>query len=181
MWTRRRVILAGVVVTTAAGGFTLLSKHRRAAPPAAKVLLDEHQAMFDAFAVALLGPALPSGAGRAAELSRVRAAAVALIDNLPVGTRRELADLFFLLSLAPARRLLGYAGGWAESDRPALTAFLQHLRTSTWSLKPPIYFALHDIVYGSFYAAAHTWAAAGYPGPPLSLLGLSPVAPARSA
>ena len=44
--------------------------------------------------------------------------------------------------------------------------FLAALRDSSIGLKQQAYFALHDMVLGSFYAEPASWAATGYPGPP---------------
>lgn len=123
--------------------------------------------MLRAVATALLGSALPVAAEpRARELSRVVAAIGALISNLPPSTRKEIADLFGLLGLKPARALLGYSGDWVGADIPAVGAFIGGLRDSSISLKQQAYFALHDLVIGSYYAEPVTWAATGYPGPP---------------
>jgi hypothetical protein len=115
----------------------------------------------------VLGPALPADvAARDAELSRVIAASGALIDNLPASTRSEVGDLFGLLALKPARMLLGFSGDWEASNAPAVAQSLLALRDSSIGLKQQVYFALHDMVLGSFYAEPKSWISTGYPGPP---------------
>jgi hypothetical protein len=130
-------------------------------------LLAEHSNMMRVVTLALLGSALSADApARAAEIVRTNTAIAALIDNLPAGTRGELADLLMLLSLKPARALLGYSGDWSEGDTAKVAQFLYDLRDSTIGMKQQAYFALHDLVYGSFYSDPQTWKTTGYPGPP---------------
>ena len=47
-----------------------------------------------------------------------------------------------------------------------VTTFLAGLRDSSIGLKQQAYFALHDLLLGSFYAEPSNWVATGYPGPP---------------
>lgn len=168
MWTRRRVIFVGVAGVLAAGAAVVLPRLKSAGPaPAGAELVASHTDMLRAVALALLGPALPTaGSERDAQVGAVLKACGALIDNLPASTRREIGDLFGLLALKPARALLGYGGDWPGADSNVVNAFLAGLRDSSISLKQQAYFALHDMVLGSFYAEPTTWAATGYPGPP---------------
>ena len=53
-------------------------------------------------------------------------------------------------SPSPARALLGYGGDWPGADSNVVNAFLAGLRDSSISLKQQAYFALHDMVLGSF-------------------------------
>ena len=168
MWSRRRVIFVGVVGAVAAGAALVLPRlGSSAAAPSGAALAAEHGHMLRAVTQALLGSALPADAdARNRELTRVTTATGALITNLPPSTRKEINDLFGLLALKPARALLGYSGDWMTADIPAVTAFLAGLRDSSIGLKQQAYFALHDLLIGSFYAEPSTWAATGYPGPP---------------
>ena len=168
MWSRRRVIFVGVVGAVAAGAALVLSRlSSSGAAPSGVALASEHADMLRAVSQALLGPALPAEAeARNRELNRVTKATGALITNLPPLTRKEIADLFGLLALKPARALLGYSGDWVGADITAVTTFLAGLRNSSIGLKQQAYFALHDLLLGSFYAEPSTWAATGYPGPP---------------
>ena len=168
MWSRRRVIFVGVVGAVAAGAaMTLPRLGSSGAAPSGVALVSEHADMLSAVAQALLGSALPSETdARTRELARVTTATGALISNLPPLTRKEIADLFGLLALKPARALLGFSGDWAGADIAAVATFLDGLRDSSIGLKQQAYFALHDLLLGSFYAEPSTWAATGYPGPP---------------
>ena len=168
MWSRRRFIFVGVAGAIAAGAALLLPRiGQSSAAPIGSALVKDHADMLRVVALAALGPALPQEAGlREGELLRVLAAAGALIDNLPASTRREVGDLFGLLAVKPARMMLGFSGEWQVSEAPAVAAWLIALRESSIGLKQQAYFALHDMVYGSFYSEPATWLATGYPGPP---------------
>lgn len=167
MWSRRRVIFVGVAGVVATGAALLLPRPGSSAAPSGVALAAEHADMLRAVTQALLGSALPTDAdARNRELTRVTTATGALITNLPPLTRKEVADLFGLLALKPARALLGYSGDWVGADIPAVATFLAGLRDSSIGLKQQAYFALHDLLLGSFYAEPSTWAATGYPGPP---------------
>lgn len=168
MWSRRRFIFVGIAGTLAAGAALVLPRMARSgATPKGSALVQEHGDMLRVVAAAVLGSALPLDTeSRAAELSRVLAATGALIDNFPPSTRREVGDLFGLLALKPARMILGFSGNWQDSEVPAVAEFLAALRDSSFGLKQQAYFALHDMVLGSFYAEPKTWAPTGYPGPP---------------
>lgn len=168
MWTRRKFIFVGVAGALAAGAVLVLPRvGSSGAVPKGSTLVRDHVDMLRVVAAAVLGPALPpDAASREAELSRVVAAAGALIDNLPSSTRREVGDLFGLLALKPARMLLGFSGNWEMREVSSVAQSLSSLRESSIGLKQQAYFALHDMVLGSFYAEPATWLSTGYPGPP---------------
>ena len=166
-WTRRKFIFVGIAGVVAAGAASVVIKKNAEPAPKGIALIKEHNHMLSAIAATLLGSALPADAPkRAAELARVNTAIGALIDNLPPSTRKEVGDLFGLLALKPARAILGYSGDWAEADTPKITQFLYGLRESSIAMKQQVYFALHDLVLGSFYSDPASWMSTGYPGPP---------------
>ncbi len=168
MWSRRRFIFVGVAGAIAAGAALVLPRlGKSGAVPKGSTLVQEHSDMLRVVAAAVLGPALPvDAANREAELARVITAAGALIDNFPPSTRREVGDLFGLLALKPARMILGFSGNWEMSEAAAVAQSLLALRDSSIGLKQQAYFALHDMVLGSFYSEPKTWISTGYPGPP---------------
>lgn len=168
MWSRRRFIFVGVAGAIAAGAALVLPRMNASnVAPKGSALAQQHADMLRVVAAAVLGSALPTDtASRELELSRVVTAVGALIDNLPASTRREVGDLFGLLALKPARMILGFTGNWEASDVPAVAQSLLALRDSSIGLKQQAYFALHDMVLGSFYAEPNTWLSTGYPGPP---------------
>jgi hypothetical protein len=166
-WTRRKFIFVGVAGAVAAGAVAIAPRFTSSKTVKGGALVAEHSNMLRVVAMALLGSALSADAPtRAAEIVRTQTAIAALIDNLPISTRSEISDLFTLLSIKPARALLGYGGDWLESDAPKVAQFLYDLRDSSIGMKQQAYFALHDLVYGSFYADPLTWKSTGYPGPP---------------
>ncbi|MGL4230412.1 MAG: hypothetical protein ACRDAM_00145 [Casimicrobium sp.] len=166
-WSRRKFIFVGVVGAIAAGAVVVAPKFIGNKPVKGGALLDEHSNILRVVTLALLGSALPADPpARAAEIARTKTAIAALIDNLPPHTRKEVSDLFMLLSLKPARALLGYSGDWIEADAPRVGQFLYDLRDSSIGMKQQAYFALHDLVFGSFYSDPKTWVGTGYPGPP---------------
>ena len=168
MWSRRRFIFVGVAGAIAASAALVLPRLNKSdAAPKGSALVQEHTDMLRVVAAAVLGPALPvDAASREAELTRVVIAAGVLIDNFPASTRREVGDLFGLLAFKPARMILGFSGNWEMSEAPAVAQSLLALRDSSIGLKQQAYFALHDMVLGSFYAEPKTWVSTGYPGPP---------------
>ncbi|MBL8311501.1 MAG: hypothetical protein JNL19_13840 [Burkholderiales bacterium] len=168
MWSRRRIIFVGVAGAVAAGAVALLPRWRNAqSAPQGEALVGAHGDMLVAIARGFLTPALPTAPeAQTRELARVVQAIGTLITNLPATTRREIADLFMLLDLAPARSLLGFSGDWPGAGPAAVAEALTALRDSRIAMKQQAYFALHDLVLGSFYSDASTWAATGYPGPP---------------
>jgi hypothetical protein len=88
------------------------------------------------------------------------------ILGLPLATQKEIQDLFGLLALGPARRVLtGVSGGWANASTEQVTAFLQDWRVHRLGLLRSAYGAMHDLVLGAWYANPSNWAAIGYPGP----------------
>jgi hypothetical protein len=47
-----------------------------------------------------------------------------------------------------------------------LVAFLESWRHSRFDLLKSGYAALHDIIFGAWYAHPDSWESIGYPGPP---------------
>ena len=168
MWSRRRFIFVGVAGAIAAGAALVLPRiGQSGVAPAGGALVQAHGDMLRVVAAAVLGSALPTDApSREAELTRLVGAIGALIDNFPPSTRREIGDLFGLLALKPARMILGFSGDWQTGDVAATAQSMLALRESAIGLKQQAYFALHDLVLGSFYSAPQTWVSTGYPGPP---------------
>lgn len=118
--------------------------------------------------VMLAGMIPASGPERAAAIERaVRAVGVA-VASLSAPAQREVAELFALLTLPPARIALARVRPpWSEAETTDVRAFLDAWRHSSLDLLKTGYLALHDLVLGAWYADPATWAAIGYPGPPL--------------
>jgi hypothetical protein len=164
--TRRSFLKAGALgaLVLAAGGGIYRAVHT---PRLARFVMDgEARAALHAIVPAMLAGALPA---QAAERKAAIGAAVdgvhAAISSLPLAVQKEVQDLFGLLALAPARRLLtGVSGGWTNADPQQVTAFLQDWRLHRLALLRTAYAALHDLSLGAWYAQPASWNAIGYPG-----------------
>ena len=165
--TRRTFLKAGALgaLALAAGGGIYRATHPPKLSPFA--LDGEARAALHAIVPAVLAGALPpGGAARDTAITGAISRVHQAILGLPLTTQKEVQDLFGLLALAPARRLLtGVSGGWAHADPAQVSAFLQDWRVHRLGLLRSAYGALHDLVLGSWYADPSTWAAIGYPGP----------------
>ena len=122
-----------------------------------------------AVAPVLLAGALPADpAARAAAIAGVIAGVKDVIAVFPPAVRAELEELFRLLDIRIARRLLtGVPAAWRDADPADINRFLERWRRSPIALLQSGYFALHDLVLGAWYANEGSWAALQYPGPPL--------------
>jgi len=163
MGTSRRTFLraGGLAALALAAGGALYRANRDTAPH--RFALDgEARAALHAIAPAILLGAVPPGAALDATIDAVHTA----ILGLSPATQKEVQDLFGLLALAPARRLLtGVSGGWEHARTEDVSAFLQDWRLHRLGLLRSAYHALHDLVLGAWYAQESSWAATGYPGP----------------
>jgi hypothetical protein len=164
METSRRTFLKvgglAALALAAAGGI-----YRTTHPtPAKRFVLDgEARAALQAIIPAILSGALP---GNPAAVEQTIDGVHNAILGLPIATQQEVQDLFALLALAPARRLLtGVSGGWANANPAQVAAFLQNWRVHRLGLLRSAYDALHGLVLGAWYASPASWAAIGYPGP----------------
>jgi hypothetical protein len=168
METSRRSFLKtgalAALVLAAAGGI-----YRGTHPPAPKgfVLDGEARHALHAIVPAILAGVLPTAPG---ERSRAIASTAERLNQtilgLPLATQQEVQDLFGLLALGPARRLLtGIPHGWQQATDAEVGAWLQDWRTHRLALLRTAYQALHDLVLGSWYSDPANWAAIGYPGP----------------
>ena len=168
METKRRSFLkTGVLgaLVLAAGGGIYRAVH---APAAQRFVLDgEARAALHAIVPAMLAGALPADpAARSAAVAGTVEGVHLAISNLPLALQKEVQDLFGLLALAPARRLLtGVSGGWAHAREAEVAAFLQDWRLHRLALLRTAYGALHDLSLGAWYAQPASWSAIGYPGP----------------
>lgn len=165
--SRRAFLKVGglAALALAAGG----GVYRAAYPstPQPFVLDGEARAALDAIIPAVLAGAMPADpAQRAAAVSATTQRVHAAILGLPLATQKEVQDLFGLLALAPARRLLtGIPGGWGGASVEQVTSFLREWQVHRLGSLRSAYGALHDLVYGAWYADPSSWAAIGYPGP----------------
>ncbi len=167
MTNRRTFLKAGVLgaLVLAAGG--ALYRKVQGPPPLAPYRFDgAARTVLAAIVPAILAPVLPAGAPeRGAAIARTVDGVQAAVATLPLATQKEIQDLFGLLWLAPARRLLAGVPAWEDATPEQVAAFLQEWRLHRFALLRGAYAALHDLVLGAWYAQPDAWAAIGYPGP----------------
>jgi hypothetical protein len=138
----------------------------RAEGAAARALGASDRAVLAAIVPVMLAGALPG------EAEAHRKAVTSVVDGvsqtiagMPPATRAELGELFVLLDLAPARRLLaGVSAPWPEASAEEIAAFLQKWRSSRFALLQSGYQALHDLIIAAWYAQPESWPAIQYPG-----------------
>ncbi|MES2319460.1 MAG: twin-arginine translocation signal domain-containing protein [Pseudomonadota bacterium] len=169
MATNRRTFLkvgALAALTLAAGGG--IYRYTHPPGPQQRFLLDgEAKAALDAIIPAMLAGALPTEApARAAAINATTGRVHLAILGLPLNAQKEVQDLFGLLALAPARRMLtGVSGRWSQATDTQVGIFLQEWRFHRLGMLQTAYHALHDLIIGSWYADPASWAGIGYPGP----------------
>jgi hypothetical protein len=89
------------------------------------------------------------------------------VAGLPPAVRKEIDQLFALLSFAPSRSLLaGVWSPWSEASPQSIAAFLSNWRDSRFALQRSAYGALHQLIMAAWYGSPEAWPAIGYPGPP---------------
>ena len=172
MASRRAFLKVGVgaaLVLAVGGGIYRATRPAGAAAPHTPFVLDGAAlAALRAIVPALLAGALAAGPGRARAIEDVIAHVHDAIRMLPPGSQKDIQDLFGLLALGPARRLLtGIAGPWSQAAPEEVGSFLQDWRVSQFGLLRAGYGALQNLVMGVWYAAPAHWEAIGYPGPQL--------------
>jgi hypothetical protein len=165
--TRRTFLKVGLLsaaVLAAGGGWY---RHTHPAPPRGFILDGEARAALDAIVAAIMAGALPDApAERARSIAVTTARVHRTILGLPLSAQQEVQDLFGLLALGPARRLLtGIPHGWVDAKETEVSAFLQNWRVHRLALLRTAYAALHDLVLGGWYSDPAHWDAIGYPGP----------------
>jgi hypothetical protein len=134
----------------------------------ARPLSDAERDMLGALINAMLEGALPKDLAQRRRLVALTIDGIAVeIAGLSLATQVQVGELFGLLVVAPGRVVLAGVGKpWREAGVADVSEFLQSWRTSRLSLLQGAYGALHDLIFGAWYARADTWDAIGYPGPP---------------
>lgn len=163
---RRRFIAAGALGVAALGfaGWWAFLRGKSAGTAADA----ERAAILRAIVPAMLAGALPDAPGeRQTAIGETVAGVDRIVVRLPPHAQREIGQLFALLAAAPARRALaGVVSAWEDAGAAEVDAFLVRWRDSGWELKRAAYDALHQLVYGAWYANPRSWPAIGYGGPP---------------
>ena len=165
--SRRTLLKAGI-----AGGAGLLlvrwlytSTSPESTPTRYGALDARAHAIVAAIAPVMLAGALP--AGDPVSLQQLVAGVEQAIAGLPPAVRKEIDQLFALLSFAPSRALVGGVWSpWHEAAPETIGAFLDRWRDSRVALLRSAYGALHQLVFAAWYGNSNAWPAIGYAGPP---------------
>ncbi len=168
--TRRTLLKAGI-----AGGAVLVlarsmvtSYSPRESPEERRSVLDSSaRTIIAAIVPVLLESALPEPDTSVEARAEVVAGVDRAVAGLPPGSRKELEQLFALLSFAPTRCLVaGVWSSWPDASRESVAAFLAAWRDSRFTLLRSGYGALHQLILAAWYGNTRSWPAIGYPGPP---------------
>ena len=172
---RRQFVKAGLFggAALAAGGAWIAWTDAQRNDPANRVAnersaQDRIDRIVGAIAPVLLAGALPDDpARRASALARVTQDVGDVVAIFTPPVRKEVHELFNLLDIGVTRLLLtGICAGWADAQPGDIRAFLERWRHSRFEMLRSAYHALHDLVFGAWYASDETWAGLGYAGPP---------------
>ena len=164
--SRRTFLVTGGLglAALAAGGWL----HLRTGGGSADGALGVHgRTVIAAMVPAFLDGALPEGPARTTAIAETLDAVDTAVAGLPPATQAELAQLFGLLTFAPARLVLsGLPVDWPRATPDAVAAALARWQHSRLSLLRSAYDGLHQLVLAAWYGNPRAWAAIGYPGPP---------------
>jgi hypothetical protein len=168
--TRRTLLKAGiggVVVLVSVRWLVGSNPPRGSAETRGPALDASAQEIVAAIVPVLLEGALPDDDTNATARAEVVASVELAVAGLPSGSRKELEQLFALLSFAPTRCLLaGVWSAWPSASRDSIAAFLASWRDSRFTLLRSGYGALHQLVLAAWYGNPKSWLAIGYGGPP---------------
>lgn len=172
MFSRRQFIKTGI-----AGGLLLaaaallqkpLDRAGKQALVAGNPLDPSLRTVIPAIAPVILQGAFPTDADRAAALERITKGVALAVGALSAASQKEVAELFALLAFAPTRiAVAGLTPAWDQAGVADIEGFLRRWQHSRLDLLKSGYQALHDLVLGAWYADPQSWAAIGYPGPPV--------------
>ncbi|HEX4522999.1 MAG TPA: hypothetical protein VH704_05720 [Casimicrobiaceae bacterium] len=165
--SRRTLLKAGI-----AGGATLLlarwlytSTTTQPMPAPSGALDARARAIVAAIAPVMLAGALPTN--DQVLLQELVAGVEKAIAGLPPAMRKEVDQLFSLLSFAPSRALIaGVWSSWHEASPASIGVFLDRWRDSRLALLRSAYGALHQLLFAAWYGNSNAWPAIGYAGPP---------------
>jgi hypothetical protein len=167
-----RTGLGGAAVLAAAGaGYGLVTREPSAASDDGHhftVLDGTQQTIVAAIAPVMLAGALPqSAAAHKTALRDVVRGVDTAVAALPPLVQDEVRQLFSLLGFPASRWLVaGIFSSWTAAKPADIDGFLTRWRYSPFPLLRSGYQALHQLVFGAWYANPISWARIGYPGPP---------------
>ena len=172
MITRRTFIKTGiggaVLLAVAAAFQKQLDRAGKDALVAGSPLDASLPTVVRAIAPVMLQGSFPAeGSARAAALDRIARDVTTAVAALGASAQQEVAELFALLAFPPTRiAVAGVSSSWEAAGAAEIESFLRNWQHSRIDLLVTGYQALHDLVFGAWYADPTSWAAIGYPGPP---------------
>lgn len=126
-------------------------------------LLAEGRTVMRAVARAVLDGSLPSeAAARSAALNTLMQSLEAALNNFPVRTQAEFAQLLGLLAHPWSRVAMGMSTEWSQASSAEVSEWLQAQRGSSLALKEQAYHALHDLTLAAWFSNKATWKSIGY-------------------
>lgn len=133
-----------------------------------KVLDGTQRTILAAVAPVMLAGSLPGDAGaRKVALREVVRGVDTAVAALPPLVQDEIRQLFSLLGFPVSRWLVaGVFSSWTSATTADVDGFLTRWRFSSFPLLRSGYQALHQLVFGAWYANPISWPRIGYPGPP---------------
>src|SRR6202171_3974380 len=167
---RRTLLKAGI-----AGGAVLVLARwmvtsylpRESAEASGSALDSSARTIIAAIVPVLLEGALPDAESSVEARAEVVTGVDRAVAGLPPGSRKELEQLFALLSFAPTRCLVaGVWSSWPQASRESVASFLASWRDSRFALLRSGYGALHQLILAAWYGNTRSWPAIGYGGPP---------------
>lgn len=172
---RRQLLKAGLIgsAALAAGGAWVAWRDDdgnvagSATSSASSAMQQRIERIVAAIAPIVLAGTLPEApVARAAAVTRVSTDVGTVIATFTPPIRSEVHQLFSLLDIGITRWTLTGVADWNGATADDIRAFLERWRGSRIAMLQSGYHALHDLVFGAWYASDATWAELGYPGPP---------------
>ncbi|MFN4328407.1 MAG: hypothetical protein ACK4FF_05980 [Limnobacter sp.] len=164
---RRTLLKFGLAGLFMAGGVGWLGRQFAKVEVIAgqSVVTDAHRPMLKALASAIL-----DGAAQPDQLDRAVNQFIVASHVLAPEAQAELGQLLNILTNPVGCRLIASLDqDWANTSPGQAAHFLQEFRRHPVPALQPGYHALHDLMFGAWYAEPDTWQAMGYEGPPFKL------------
>lgn len=155
----------GSTVATLTGCATPLEKNS-----SFKFLQPEDREFFAALIPQVLSQSFPGELSEKSAMQRMLLSLDDLIYTLQYHNRHQMRLMFDALSMAPVRVLAGASwSGWKDMSPEQVNDFLYDWRDSSISLKNMGYMSLTKLIGISWYSQPESFAATGYPGPPVKI------------
>lgn len=155
----------GSTVATLTGCATPLEKNSTF-----KFLQPEDREFFVALIPQVLSKSFPGQLSEKSAMQRMLLSLDDLIYTLQYHNRHQMRLMLNALSMAPVRVLAGASWtSWKDMSPEQVNDFLYDWRDSSISLKNMGYMSLTKLINISWYSQPESFAATGYPGPPVKI------------